>query len=165
MAKGLLASTNMDLDNAALPQDVRDKISRDNTKALQASLQKAGINELFNIKNSTQTNISNASFQTILGFEAAFSVSGGYVRAKSKVSIALDDGEIFSVRLLLDGVAVDNQYYSVTGGGIRLTSEVEYDAFMPVGNHTFSVQVLTNGTIETNGQSTCSSFIATETLV
>ena len=165
MGRGVLASANFDLPNSALPDDVKDKINRDNVKEQQRVAQGTGTNILINLSSTTSTTANLAAYTTIFGFEQAFVCSGGWVDIEAKIPIELDDGESCEMQLLLDGTQVDYTKYAISGGGMDVKGELNYSAFIPKGSHTVTVKAKTSAAIIFSIAGGRSWFLAKETLI
>lgn len=91
-----------------LPEEVQEKILRDNAKETKIILQKQGANQLLSVEDSQSFSTTTSTFRSYIAFEKAFATSGGYVSINFKTTMRVTNSSVYGcVRLNVDGEILD----------------------------------------------------------
>lgn len=146
---GVLSGVNLDLPNTEQPQDVQDKVDRNNVKELSDKMKKTGVMALFpEVVANSATSIATSAYVDLPGTPLAFVCSGGLVEIEALLSFLTSNSGVF-VKMLIDDLEVDSsiQNGSSTASYQRLC--LKYRGFLVPGKHTLRVMAIGNSVAAT----------------
>lgn len=144
MGNGVLAGVNLDLPNTEQPQEVQDKVDRNNVKELSDKMKRTGITELFNVIQTQVQTIATGAFVDITDFPKAFVTSGGFVRIDGSIQVVCGStaGDLMQLQLEIDGSVVDSAIIGSDGTDFKVKVPLMYQGFLVPGKHTVSFKAV-----------------------
>lgn len=143
-------NTNLDTYNPNMPEEIREKVIRDNFKETKITLDKAGVNLLVDITDKTGETITNTAYQKSKKLIGVFKSSGGFIEIDAVVPGETSGATIVAYcQLVLNGGANDeildmNQFGS-GAGAMQARAALTFKGNLPAGNYRVNVEIKVSG--------------------